>query len=285
MLRFSPLARAEWLTLLAVGLLVTASFVLLGLPWLALVTIPLTLFAMSTFRDPHRSPPAARAVAIAPSDGKVVSVHEVEDVPALGGKATCIRIYLSLFDVHVTRIPCHGRIASITHQPGKHRKALNPSSVEDNESCLMVINHSSRGHPVAAVRMIAGMVARTITPGVEVGDVLQRGQRLGLIKLGSMVELYLAESLQPNVQVRKGQRLEAGKTVIAHISSPTRQAWDPPSVKAAEEAAEQAAKKEANEAADTGTEKPKVHIVQESPAKPTSSDTETREPETASTGD
>ncbi len=206
-------ARTEWLVILAAGALLTAAAAVVH--WvLALVVIAITAGLVAFFRDPDRSIPPQRYVMVAPADGKISSVHELEHYEPFNGPATCVRIFLSVLDVHINRSPCHGMVERITHLPGLKLNALNPQSAEDNESVLTVMIHPMRKHPVAAVRQVAGLLARTIHNSVEIGQVLQRGQRIGLIKLGSTTELYVPATLRPVVQVKQGDRVQAGMTVL-----------------------------------------------------------------------
>jgi phosphatidylserine decarboxylase len=220
----SNYGKNEWRAILGIGLLLAASAALLQLWWLLAGVVVLTVALLSFFRDPDRPMPTQRNVAVAPADGKVTSVHEIEHFEPFNGPATCVRIFLSVFNVHVNRCPCHGQVQSITYTPGKHGNALNPESPEDNENNLIVLVHPIRGHPVAAVRQIAGMLARTIACGVEEGQTLQRSQRIGMIKLGSTTDLYLPASMAPQVQVRPGQKVKGGLTVLAHVYPPENQA-------------------------------------------------------------
>ncbi len=221
--RFSPYARAEWLTILVVGVLLTASAAMVGLWWLGLFLLPLALLGVYTFRDPDRNAPTQRNVAVSPADGKVVSVHDVDAfAPFDDQPATCVRVYLSLLDVHVQRNPCHGKVAAVKRRRGKFHKAMNPASLVENEAATTLLVHPIKGHPVAAVRQIAGMVARTVVTTADKGDVLQRGQRLGLIKLGSMVELYLPAESVARVAIAPGQPVVAGETIVAELLSPTK---------------------------------------------------------------
>ena len=214
----SPLAKQETVTIAVIGLLLSAAAGLLGAWWLLLLVVPLALGGVAFFRDPERRTPTQRGVMTAPAHGRVSSVHELEHYEPLGGPATCIRIFLSVFDVHINYSPCHGTARSIQHTAGAHTNALNPDSAEDNESNLIVLEHPTRGYPMAAVRQVAGMIARTIVCSVKEEQVLQRGERIGLIKLGSTTELYIPADLRPSVQVRQGQKVVGGVTILAQIT-------------------------------------------------------------------
>ncbi len=229
----SGYGRNEWLTIAVVGALLGIAAAVVG--WwvlcipIALVTIALLLF----FRDPERRPPVQKNIMVAPADGRVSSVHELEHFEPLGGPATCIRIFLSVLDVHINRSPCHGQVSLVQHKPGEHMNALNPDSAEANESNLIVMLHPIRRYPVAAVRQVAGLLARTIACGVREGDIVQRAQRIGMIKLGSTTELYIPADLKPAPTVQVGQKVKGGLTVVATYTSRDNAAASPNSAASA----------------------------------------------------
>jgi phosphatidylserine decarboxylase len=210
----SPQAKPEWTTILVIGVLLAAACVVVGLWPLAILLLLAAAGLALFFRDPVRTVPSQRNAMIAPADGKITSVHEVEHYEPLEGPGVCVRIFLSVLDVHINRCPCHGRVRSVSSKPGKYTNAMNPQSAEDNASTLTVLEHPVKGYPLAAVRQVAGMLARTIVCTAEQGRVLQRGERIGLIKLGSTTELYVPKSLVPEVQVKPGQKVRAGMTVL-----------------------------------------------------------------------
>lgn len=211
-------AKPEWLAILAVGAMLSVSLLLLGY-WPAAILVGLGAVTLTLFfRDPNRQIPAHRGVMIAPADGTVSSVHDLEHFEPFDGPAVCVRIFMSVFDVHINRCPGHGRVKWITYSPGKHRNTLNPEAAEDNESKTTLFVHPVKGHPVFAVRQIAGLLARTIHNTLNDDQVVQRGQRMGLIKLGSTTELYLPASLRPEITVKRGQKVLAGLSVLANIT-------------------------------------------------------------------
>ncbi len=216
----SSYAKREWLTVIAIGLMLSVTFSVLGLWSVTVLAVLLTLAVLSFFRDPNRRIPTQRGAFVSPADGRVSSIHEIEHFEPFDGPAVCVRIFLSVLNVHVNRSPCHGVVASITHRPGKHLNALNPESAEVNEATLMVLAHPFQGHPIAAVRQVAGLLARTIVNAAQVEETLQRGQRFGIIKLGSTTELYLPKAHQPQVAVNVGDRVFAGTTVLANVHPP-----------------------------------------------------------------
>jgi len=210
-------ARTEWLTILAIGLVLTVALFYVGLWYVAVPAAVLAIGGALFFRDPTRRTPTQRGLIISPCDGRVSSIHEIEHCDDLDGPAVCVRIFISLLNVHITRSPCHGRLVSLEHKPGKHRSTLNPQSMEDNESLYGVMHHPTTGKPVIAMRWVAGLVARTICCTVASGDILQRGERTGLIKLGSTMEVILPKTRGLRLEVCKSERVTGGQTIIARV--------------------------------------------------------------------
>lgn len=213
----SNYAKGEWATIVVIGLLLSLTVTLVGLWWLCIPVLLVTAALVLFFRDPHRRSPSQRGVMVSPADGRISSIHRIEHFEPFSGPALCVRVFLSVFDVHVNRSPCHGIVASKLHKPGEHLNALNPQSADANEAVTIVLLHPIRQHPVAAVRQVAGLLARTIVCAVQPGMVLQRGQRFGIIKFGSTTELYIPEAFQPQVVVTHGQYVKGGLTVVATV--------------------------------------------------------------------
>jgi len=212
----TPFGKPVWLTILGLGAVLAGLFTYLWWPGAVLVVL-LTLAGLSFFRDPRRTVPSMRGQIVSPADGRVRSIHRVEHFEPFEGPATCIRIFLSVFDVHIQRAPVHGRIASIEYREGLFRNALHRDSAESNEANTVVFVHATRGVPLCAVRQIAGAIARRIVCAAMVGDILQRGQRYGMIKFGSTVELYLPGHDRHEVEVQPGRYVHAGRTVLARL--------------------------------------------------------------------
>ncbi|MEM6260283.1 MAG: phosphatidylserine decarboxylase [Planctomycetota bacterium] len=211
-------AKLECITIAAVGFMLSVVVTLLGLWFLLILTVPATFALLLFFRDPERRTPTQRGVMVAPCDGRISSIHELDHYEPLGGPAICVRIFMSVLDVHINYSPYHTSVESITHTPGEHLNTLKPESAEDNESNLLVLVHPNRRYKMAAVRQVAGMLARTIVCHVHEDQVIQRGQRIGLIKLGSTTELYILKDLSPRLQVKQGQRVTGSVTVVAQIT-------------------------------------------------------------------
>lgn len=222
----SPYAKREVLIIGGVGALLVA--VCLAMTWwiAAVVLAGLAAVLLGFFRDPNRTIPTMRGHMLSPADGRISSVHDVPHFEPFDGPAKCIRIFLSVLNVHVNRCPCHGRVASVTSQPGQFLNALNSEAADVNESVTIVLHDPGHDRPVAAVRQIAGTIARRIVCGLTEGDVVQRGQRYGIIKFGSTAELYLPNPDTVKVQVRQGQPVRAAATVLA-ITDPNPQHTQP----------------------------------------------------------
>ena len=215
----SSYGKREWATILIVGIALMIGAALLHWWWVVGMALLITLAGLSFFRDPIRQIPSQRGIMVSPADGRVSSIHEVEHFEPLGESALCIRIFLSVLNVHVNRSPCHGQVADIRYKPGEHLNALNVESALRNEANLVVFVNPTTQKPVAAVNQIAGLIARRIVCGVEKGDILQRGQRFGLIKFGSTTELYIPMSSQPRPLVTQGQPVHGGTTVLAQLQT------------------------------------------------------------------
>jgi phosphatidylserine decarboxylase len=190
-------------------------FIWSGLLWLGVAA---ALFCAFFFRDPDRAVPTREGLLVAPADGRVVSIATVPPPPELAlGSAPRVRIatFLSVLDVHVNRAPCAGTVKAIAYHPGKFLNAAEDKASEDNERNAIAIERPD-GRTVAVVQ-IAGLIARRIVCEIEERQTLRAGQRIGLIRFGSRVDLYLPEGAAPLVAV--GQRMVGGETVMADLAS------------------------------------------------------------------
>ena len=179
---------------------------------LSLLAIWLVVF----FRDPARDGPRGDAVVIAPADGKVVGVVEADEPMYLKTRALRVSIFMSVFDVHVNRYPVSGTIELAHYNPGKFLHAAREKASLDNEQASVGLR-GQRG-PVL-VRQIAGSIARRIVTDGKVGDAVTQGARLGMIRFGSRVDVFLPVTARAAVRVRPGDRVAAGATVLAEYGS------------------------------------------------------------------
>ncbi|OGR80759.1 MAG: phosphatidylserine decarboxylase [Elusimicrobia bacterium RIFCSPLOWO2_01_FULL_64_13] len=176
---------------------------------LGAILLILALFSTYFFRDPAQAVPQDPGAILAPGDGRVLEVAE-EWSPELGGRAKVIRIFLSIFDIHVQRSPISGIIGDIRYITGKFLDARDPRASFENEQNLIVIEQSG-GRVV--VRQIAGFIARRIACWVRSGQPVDAGERIGLIRFGSQVDLAVPEDSV--ICVSKGERVIGGASVVA----------------------------------------------------------------------
>ncbi len=181
-------------------------------PWATPVPVAALLFVLWFFRDPERTTAAGENALISPADGKVVEIATVDEPNHIEGPATKIAIFMSVFDVHVNRMPAAGTVDWIRHEPGRFLNALRPEASVQNERVLLAL-HDAEGRPVL-VKLIAGLVARRIVCRVRPGDTLSRGRRVGMIKFGSRVEVFTPAGAGLEVTTRLGQKVRAGVTAL-----------------------------------------------------------------------
>lgn len=213
---FAPIHKEGW-PFVAIFAAVTLLLFWLDLPVLPWIGVILTAWCAYFFRDPERVTPVGKNLVISPADGQISHIVEVIPPPELDlprEKHTRISVFMNVFDVHVNRAPMAGRIAKLTYIPGAFLNAELDKASEDNERQAFTIERED-GSRIGAVQ-IAGLVARRIVKFVEQGDSLQAGQRFGLIRFGSRVDVYLPTSVAPLVCV--GQRAVAGETVLADFA-------------------------------------------------------------------
>ena len=181
--------------------------------WLpfAVVTVAWAAF-LAFFRDPPRRIPPADGTMLSPADGLVSAVLRVAQHDAVDGPAIVIRVYLSVLDVHVNRVPWSGEVLSRTHRPGRYLDVRIADSAHVNESLLLSLR-AAEGFRYG-VRLVSGAVARRIACTARIGDRLERGARMGMIKFGSTTELVVpADAFEPLVRV--GDRVHGGLSALA----------------------------------------------------------------------
>ena len=167
------------------------------------------------FRDPQRAVPDDPGLVVSPADGTVVLIEELDDHEFIDGPAVLIGIFLSIFNVHINRVPIPARVLGMRYQPGKFLNALSPRSARENEQLAVRIEGSAPPHRRMIVRQIAGAIARRIVCRVKPGDELDVGERFGMIKLGSRTELVLPRDSGIEIRTHVGQKVKAGSSVLA----------------------------------------------------------------------
>jgi phosphatidylserine decarboxylase len=193
-----------------------AFFAAAGLLWLLtgsvllpIIPVLLAIFFLWFFRDPVRTVPVEAGLVVSPADGKV---SEVARIQTPDGERIRLSIFLSVFDVHVNRSPISGTIHNVRYQKGQHLNALHRDCAEKNEQNLVTVHGDECD---VTFSQIAGVLARRIVFNHKVGDFVQRGQRIGLIKFGSRVNVWLPA--HANLRVARGQRVKGGASVLADV--------------------------------------------------------------------
>jgi phosphatidylserine decarboxylase len=213
-----PLARWGWKDLNMFGWPLVAAVViclLLGDPWCWLAIVPALLFVwlVSFFRDPKRSIPDGPNLIVAPADGLVTDVTTLDHYDFLDGPAIRVGIFLSIFNVHINRAPFTGRVLETHYQPGKFLNAQRPESSDENEFMWLGFDTTERPTRRFAVRQISGMLARKIVCTLQPGSTIARGEKFGMIKLGSRTELIVPEGAA-QIHIRVGDKVRAGADVL-----------------------------------------------------------------------
>ncbi len=185
--------------------------------WVAFCAyMPVLLFTLWFFRDPERPTPTALGLFISPADGIVADITPIGPESRIKRDGVQIGVFMNVFSVHVNRAACEGIVTSIEHKLGSFLDVRKPESYELNESTTICMDYEHNGETYPVVmRQISGLVARHIITDVVPGQLLRRGERFGMIKFGSRVELLLPKELVGEVPVEIGQPAFAGKTVLA----------------------------------------------------------------------
>lgn len=221
----TPTHKAGWPFI--IGFAIVSVILALLSSFLGFVGLVLTLWCLYFFRDPIRMVPQGEGLVISPADGRVTDVSEAVPLPKElrtdpmdgqddDGDYTRVSIFLSVFDVHVNRIPIGGTIKKIVYRPGLFLNAGNERASIENERCAALVDVG--GRDVGFVQ-IAGLIARRIICDAKEGDVVKTGDRYGLIRFGSRMDIYLPQGV--TAQVAVGQRMIGGETILADLNATT----------------------------------------------------------------
>jgi phosphatidylserine decarboxylase len=180
----------------------------------ALVPLALTAFMLYFFRDPVRKVPKVKDVFVSPADGRVILIRDLYEPEYLNADIRQVSIFMSPFDVHVNRVPCDGRVKKVKHNKGCFFAAYKEDACIRNENIAMVLETE---YGDILVRQVAGFLARRAVCRKKEGDILGRGDRYGMIKFSSRVDLYLPKDTF--LKVKEGEKVKAGETVIGEIAS------------------------------------------------------------------
>jgi len=196
------------------SLVVTVFVAFLGISWLIILFAFITFFIIWFFRNPERYFQEEEKVLISPADGKVIKIEDVEVNGTVSGRFKKISIFMNVFNVHVNRAVYSGKIETINYLEGKFFSAnLDKASLDNERNEIMI--RSEDGHSIWMVQ-IAGLIARRIVCWVNVGTTIKKGERFGLIRFGSRVDVYLPEDSQISVKLR--DNVKAGQTVLGYLS-------------------------------------------------------------------
>lgn len=182
---------------------------LLGGKWMVLVSSAVTGFMVFFFRDPERNIPAGENIFVSPADGKIILIKDVFEDAHLKSDAKMISIFMSPFNVHVNRVPCDCTVKHVQHNKGIFMAAYKDSASMKNENIKMTL---ATKYGDMLVRQVAGFIARRAVCRVKTGDMLKRGERYGIIKFSSRVDIYLPK--ETLIKVKLGDRVKAGETII-----------------------------------------------------------------------
>ncbi|MDE1162024.1 MAG: phosphatidylserine decarboxylase [Acidobacteriaceae bacterium] len=201
--------------LYGISLLVVAVIVWILTHFIFLAAVPVLLaaFFLWFFRDPSRVIPDAPGLVVSPADGKV---EEAEWIETSAGDRIRITIFLNVFDVHVNRVPVGGKVTVVEYRAGQFLNAMKSESAVLNEQTLITVSNGSYD---VSFKQIAGLLARRIICNLKVGDVVTRGQRMGLIKFGSRTDILLPANAE--LRVKPGQRVKGGSSILAVIPQET----------------------------------------------------------------
>lgn len=208
-MRWQTLWEGKWILLALVVAALAAGRLS---PWLAAVPCALLAFTLYFFRDPHRKIPHGMGIMVSPADGKVSDIMEIDESEVTGSRMRRVGIFLSVFDVHVNRVPARCRVTYTSVKEGDYHDARSPMAATHNTARTWGFDCEGT---MIVVRQITGAIARRIVPWAMLGDRLERGQRFGMIRFGSRTEIYLP--LDARVAVRVGDHVEGGRTVIARV--------------------------------------------------------------------
>jgi phosphatidylserine decarboxylase len=212
-IRHIPFAR-EGIPYVLVSAFVTLVFALLGLAFLTWVSLAVALLVGHFFRDPERITSAGPDEVVSPADGKVISLERVEETVFFRKPVLRISIFMSVFDVHVNRIPFSGRVQGLQYRAGRFLSANLPRAMKENEQNWMWIQTES-GKDIV-ITQVAGLIARRIVCWPSVGDRVCRAERFGMIRFGSRMDVYVPEDSEIVVSV--GSHVHGGETVLCRLT-------------------------------------------------------------------
>ena len=214
------IAREGW-SLILLGMLLTVVCIWVATRWdswptfsLSLVLAILTVYTAFFFRDPERSVAAEPNVLVAPADGRIVAMKTLESHAFIGCEAVQISIFLSIFDVHINRVPTTGTVDYVKYKPGKFMAAFKDKASEENERTEIGMTTGSGQKLI--IRQIAGLIARRVVYRLRASDNVTAGDRFGMIRFGSRVDLLVPADSR--LLVKEGDRVFGGESIVGYLS-------------------------------------------------------------------
>jgi len=208
----APIA-VEGIPFVVIAGIISVLFYVAGLIIPAVLFTLVTLFVIWFFRNPERTVPPGDNNVISPADGKIIDIREVDEARILKKKMLKISIFMNLFNVHVNRLPCTGKVVDILYNPGKFVSAnLDKASLENEQNAVVL--ETPAGEKIIFIQ-IAGLIARRIVCWLREGQYVKRGERFGLIRFGSRVDVYLP--VGTDVSVSLGDKVKAGESILARM--------------------------------------------------------------------
>lgn len=206
------MAREGYLLIIVLAL-IALFLTLAGMVYSAIFSLAISLFMIYFFRNPEREIPEDERAVVAPADGKVIRIEKVREENHLKAEAHKVSIFMSVFNVHINRIPFSARVVEVGHHPGRFFAANRDKASVSNErqSILLETGENKR----LLLNQIAGVVARRIICHARKGDYFKKGQRFGMIRFGSRVELFLP--LETELVVREGDRVKGGQSIVGYL--------------------------------------------------------------------
>lgn len=175
----------------------------------ALIFLILFVFFLFFFRDPERKAPEGENLILAPADGKIILIKPFQNLEFMGGGGTLVSVFMSIFDVHVNRVPVSGIVNYFKYNPGKFLPAFKDKASLENEQTELGLENE---HGRIVLKQIAGILARRIVCKLKQGDLIKAGDRFGMVKFGSRLDLFLPENVQ--LKVKLNHKVKAGETII-----------------------------------------------------------------------
>ncbi len=213
-MKHNSIIALEGLPFIIISLTLTVIAAFFGIVWLSVILAVIFIFITCFFRNPERSFEDQDKLVISPADGKVIRIEEVDVEGDISGKFRKISIFMNVFNVHVNRTPYNGVVQDIVYSPGKFLSAnLDKASLENERNAIAITTPDGR---VVWVVQIAGLIARRIVCWTHKGMSLAKGERIGLIRFGSRVEVFLP--IDSRITVALGEKVRAGKTTLGYLS-------------------------------------------------------------------